>query len=123
MSVNMLAAPLFSSGSINAFSHASGRTGSVQELSGSGLYLPGSSRLRVVSMPSGMGLFLPGQTGRGTSASMKKTVSGLQSLAAIQKAEMSAQRHADALAPNATENPLTSTLRAAKMRGKGLYIR
>jgi hypothetical protein len=71
----------------------------------------------------GKGLFLPGQGGRGIPTATKKTVKGLESLAAIQRADMSAQRQADALAPNAIENPLTSTVRAAKMRGKGLYMR
>jgi len=121
MSVNVFRVPRSTSGSINVFSTPRSSSGSISELKGSGLYLPGQTSMR---HRSGKGLFLPGQTGRGASpAAMKKTVAGLQSLAAIQKSDMSAQRHADALAPNAPENPLTSTLRAAKMRGKGLYVR
>jgi len=122
MSVNLFRVRRSLAGSVNVFSIPPSFSGSVSELKGSGLYLPGQTSMRHRS--SGKGLFLPGQTGRGVPTATKKTVAGLQSLAAIQKAEMSTQRAVDTLAPNANENPLTSVLRASKaQKGRGLYTR
>lgn len=133
----MASVSLLSSASPNASvssTRSNVSSSSVSVLSGGGLYLPGQ-RHRASSvgcglfLPGGRGLYLPGSRGKGISVAgqnlsqkaalrnVSGVARGLESLQAIQRADMETQRLNAEVLPNMTENPLM-----ASVRGKGVRV-